>query len=52
MSKDVKASINEMRRKGGTFAGSSPASGEAEIPSAEEYIRSAKEDDENLKEDE
>lgn len=49
MSKDVKASIKEMRRKGGTFAGSSPASGEAEIPSAEEYIRNVKEDDENLK---
>ena len=52
MSKDVKASIKEMRRKGGTFAGSSPASGEAEIPSAEEYIRNAQADDENLKENE
>ena len=52
MSKDVKASIKEMRIKGGTFAGSSPASGEAEIPSAEEYIRSANVDDETLKEQE
>lgn len=52
MAKDVKASIKEMRIKGGTFAGSSPASTEAEIPSAEDYIRSAKEDDESLKEDE
>lgn len=52
MAKDVKASIKEMRIKGGTFAGSSPASGEAEIPSAEDYIRNAKGDDENLKEDE
>lgn len=52
MAKDVKASIKEMRRKGGTFAGSSPASGEAEIPSAEDYIRSAQVDDENLKENE
>ena len=52
MSKDVKASIKEMRRKGGTFAGSSPASGEAEIPSAEEYIRNANVDDESLKESE
>lgn len=52
MAKDVKASIKEMRIKGGTFAGSSPASGEAEIPSAEDYIRSANVDDESLKEDE
>lgn len=52
MAKDVKASIKEMRIKGGTFAGSSPASGEAEIPSAEDYIRNAKADDENLKENE
>ena len=52
MSKDVKASIKEMRRKGGTFAGSSPASGEAEIPSAEDYIRNVKYDDETLKEQE
>ena len=52
MAKDVKASIKEMRIKGGTFAGSSPASGEAEIPSAEDYIRNARGDDENLKEDE
>lgn len=52
MAKDVKASIKEMRIKGGTFAGSSPASGEAEIPSAEDYIRNAKEDDETLKEEE
>ena len=52
MAKDVKASIKDMRIKGGTFAGSSPASGEAEIPSAEEYIRNANVDDESLKEDE
>ena len=52
MAKDVKASIKEMRIKGGTFAGSSPASGEAEIPSAEDYIRSANVDDESLKEQE
>lgn len=52
MAKDVKASIKEMRIKGGTFAGSSPASTEAEIPSVEDYIRNVKEDDESLKEDE
>lgn len=52
MAKDVKASIKEMRIKGGTFAGSSPASTEAEIPSAEDYIRNAKDDDEPLKENE
>ena len=52
MAKDVKASIKDMRIKGGTFAGSSPASGEAEIPSAEDYIRSANVDDESLKEQE
>ena len=52
MAKDVKASIKEMRIKGGTFAGSSPASSEAEIPSAEDYIRNAIVDDESLKEDE
>lgn len=50
MAKDVKASIKEMRIKGGTFAGSSPASGEAEIPSAEDYIRNVNVDDESLKE--
>ena len=52
MAKDVKASIKEMRIKGGTFAGSSPASGEAEIPSAEDYIRNANAEDESLKEQE
>lgn len=52
MAKDVKASIKEMRIKGGTFAGSSPASTEAEIPSAEDYIRTAKDDDESLKDSE
>ena len=52
MAKDVKASIKEMRIKGGTFAGSSPASTEAEIPSVEDYIRNVKEDDESLTEDE
>lgn len=52
MAKDVKASIKEMRIKGGTFAGSSPSSTEAEIPSVEDYIRNVKEDDESLKEDE
>lgn len=52
MAKDVKATIKEMRIKGGTFAGSSPASGEAEIPSAEDYIRNVKYDDESLKEQE
>ena len=52
MAKDVKASIKDMRIKGGTFAGSSPASGEAEIPSAEDYIRNANAEDESLKEQE
>ena len=52
MAKDVKASLKEMRRKGGTFSGSEIDTGHAEIPSAEDYIRNAKEDDENLKEDE
>lgn len=52
MAKDVKASIKEMRIKGGTFAGSSPASSEAEIPSAEDYIRNANVDDESLKDSE
>ena len=52
MAKDVKASIKEMRIKGGTFAGSSPASTEAEIPSVEDYIRIANGDDENLKDNE
>lgn len=52
MAKDVKASLKEMRRKGGTFSGSEIDTGHAEIPSAEEYIRSAKGDDESLKEDE
>lgn len=52
MAKDVKSSLKEMRIKGGTFAGSSPASGEVEIPSAEDYIRNANVDDESLKESE
>ena len=38
MAKDVKASLKEMRRKGGTFSGSEIDTGHAEIPSAEEYI--------------
>lgn len=52
MAKDVKASLKEMRRKGGTFSGSEIDTGHAEIPSAEEYIRNAQADDENLKENE
>ena len=52
MAKDVKASLKEMRRKGGTFSGSEIDTGHAEIPSAEEYIRNANVDDESLKESE
>ena len=52
MAKDVKASLKEMRRKGGTFSGSEIDTGHAEIPSAEEYIRNANLDDESLKEQE
>lgn len=53
MSKDVKASIKELRIKGGTFAGSSPASTDAEIPSAEDYLPKPQEEEEQaLKEQE
>lgn len=50
MSNDVKARQKELRQKGGGFAGSTIGTDDIEIPSADEYINSVK-DDEALKEE-
>ena len=49
MAKDVKVRQKEMRTKGGGFSGSTIGTDDIEIPSADEYINSVK-DDETLKE--
>lgn len=51
MAKDVKARQKELRQKGGGFAGGQVGSDTAEIPSADDYINSVKDDD-TLKEEE
>ena len=51
MSNDVKARQKELRQKGGGFAGGMIGSDSIEIPSAEDYINSVK-DEETLKEEE
>ena len=51
MAKDVKARQKELRQKGGGFSGSSIGTDDIEIPSADEYINSVK-DEETLKEEE
>ena len=45
MAKDVKAKQKDLRQKGGGFSGSTIGSDDIEIPSAEEYIKDAKEGD-------
>ena len=51
MAKDVKAKQKELRQKGGGFSGSTIGTDDIEIPSADEYINSVK-DEETLKEEE
>ena len=51
MAKDVKARQKELRQKGGGFAGSTIGTDDIEIPSAEDYINSVKDED-TLKEKE
>lgn len=51
MSNDVKARQKELRQKGGGFSGSTIGTDDIEIPSADEYINSVK-DEETLKEEE
>lgn len=52
MAKDVKAKQKEMRIKGGGFSGSTIGTDDIEIPSADDYIKEFKTDDETLKEKE
>ena len=51
MAKDVKARQKDLRQKGGGFSGSTIGSDGIELPSADDYINSVK-DDETLKEEE
>ena len=50
MAKDVKAKQKELRQKGGGFSGSKIGTDDIEIPTADDYINSVK-DDETLKEE-